>query len=168
MSDTSADKFDISNLDNEQREILESFFARRKLFDAYLSDNYINLKTCPGCGFPTLSERGSYEICQVCNWEDDNQDDPHADEIWGGPNHELSLTENRLTIGKQLKNLMEPSGKTLNKDPEKVLLILTDHENRTNDLFDQLPDDLDVDENHPIFIKYREEKDNLLQQLTKE
>jgi len=28
--------------------------------------------TCPCCGYPTLSESpGSYEICEVCYWEDD-------------------------------------------------------------------------------------------------
>jgi hypothetical protein len=26
---------------------------------------------CPCCGFRTLSQPGSYEICQVCWWEDD-------------------------------------------------------------------------------------------------
>ena len=51
--------------------------------------------TCPCCGYPTLGERGGYEICELCNWEDDGQDDPHADEVWGGPNGKYSLTEAR-------------------------------------------------------------------------
>ena len=46
---------------------------------------------CPCCGFITLAERGMYEICQVCFWEDDGQDEHDADEIRGGPNHGLSL-----------------------------------------------------------------------------
>lgn len=50
---------------------------------------------CPCCDYPTLSERGGYEICELCNWEDDGQDDPHADEVWGGPNGRYSLTEAR-------------------------------------------------------------------------
>ena len=57
---------------------------------------------CPCCGYLTLSERQSYEICSVCFWEDDGQDDPHADEVWGGPNKDLSLTDGRRnyqTIG---------------------------------------------------------------------
>ena len=50
---------------------------------------------CPCCFFKTLSERGAYEICAVCFWEDDGQDDDDADEVLGGPNGELSLMEAR-------------------------------------------------------------------------
>lgn len=50
---------------------------------------------CPCCGFLTLEERGMYEICPVCGWEDDGQDDHDADEVRGGPNYELSLTQGR-------------------------------------------------------------------------
>ncbi len=54
--------------------------------------------TCPCCGYPTLPERAGYDICELCNWEDDGQDDPHADEIWGGPNGVYSLAEARLNF----------------------------------------------------------------------
>ena len=37
---------------------------------------------CPCCGFLTLPSRGGYDICPVCFWEDDGQDDPAADEVW--------------------------------------------------------------------------------------
>ncbi len=50
---------------------------------------------CPCCGYLTLGERGGYEICSVCFWEDDGQDDHDADEVRGGPNHGLSLTQAR-------------------------------------------------------------------------
>ena len=50
---------------------------------------------CPCCGYPTLGKRGGYEICELCDWEDDGQDDPHADEEWGGPNGHYSLTDAR-------------------------------------------------------------------------
>lgn len=50
---------------------------------------------CPCCGFQSLTERGNYEICPLCKWEDDGQDDPHADEVWGGPNDDYSLSEAR-------------------------------------------------------------------------
>jgi Cysteine-rich CPCC len=55
---------------------------------------------CPCCQCLTLMERGTFETCPVCCWEDDGQDDPHADEP-SGPNH-LTLTqarENFRTIG---------------------------------------------------------------------
>ncbi|BCB85706.1 CPCC family cysteine-rich protein [Phytohabitans suffuscus] len=47
---------------------------------------------CPCCGYVTLAERGGFEICQVCFWEDDGQDDPDADAVLGGPNGSMSLT----------------------------------------------------------------------------
>jgi len=34
----------------------------------------------------------------VCYWEDDGQNDVSADEIWGGPNKDLSLTQARLNF----------------------------------------------------------------------
>ena len=57
---------------------------------------------CPCCGNRTLSERAGYEICPVCFWEDDGQDDDDADVVRGGPNRDLSLTvarENFKRIG---------------------------------------------------------------------
>ena len=50
---------------------------------------------CPCCGCKTLSERGAYEICAVCFWEDDGQDDYDADVVRGGPNGALTLTKAR-------------------------------------------------------------------------
>lgn len=46
---------------------------------------------CPCCKFLTLSHRGDYEICKVCFWEDDGQNDSNADAVVGGPNYALSL-----------------------------------------------------------------------------
>jgi len=47
---------------------------------------------CPCCNFKTLYGRGQDEICPVCFWHDDGQDDASAGEVWGGPNYELSLS----------------------------------------------------------------------------
>jgi hypothetical protein len=38
---------------------------------------------CPCCGYPTLSEPVAYEICELCNWEDDGQGDADAEEVRG-------------------------------------------------------------------------------------
>src|SRR3569832_1367239 len=47
---------------------------------------------CPCCGYCTLWARGGFEICPVCYWEDDGQDNHDADVIRaGGPNGLLSL-----------------------------------------------------------------------------
>jgi hypothetical protein len=58
--------------------------------------------SCPCCGYPTLHERSGYDICSLCNWEDDGQDDPYADEILGGPNGAYSLTAARQNFKKNL------------------------------------------------------------------
>jgi hypothetical protein len=68
--------------------------------------------TCPCCGYPTIAERGSYEICSLCAWEDDGQDDPaHRPEgaaatppetVAGGPNHDYSLSEARRNFATNL------------------------------------------------------------------
>ena len=50
---------------------------------------------CPCCGYPTLSELAAYEICELCNWEDDGQSEAEADDVWGGPNSDYSLSEAR-------------------------------------------------------------------------
>jgi hypothetical protein len=42
-----------------------------------------------------LPERNAYEICELCNWEDDGQDEETAEEVWGGPNSDYSLAEAR-------------------------------------------------------------------------
>ncbi|MGW5864654.1 CPCC family cysteine-rich protein [Streptomyces sp. NPDC055239] len=47
---------------------------------------------CEGAG------RGTFEICPVCFWEDDGQDDHNADRVRGGPNYGLSLTEARTNF----------------------------------------------------------------------
>jgi uncharacterized protein YjbI with pentapeptide repeats len=52
-------------------------------------------QVCPCCYSRTLTSRGRFEICEVCYWEDDDQDDVDADFVRGGPNGNLSLTEGR-------------------------------------------------------------------------
>jgi hypothetical protein len=62
---------------------------------------------CPCCGYPTLGEPAAYEICELCWWEDDGQNDPHADEVWGGPNHGYSLAQARRNF-QQFLVMYEP------------------------------------------------------------
>lgn len=54
---------------------------------------------CPCCGYRTLTERGGYEICPVCFWEDDGQDAADADTVRGGPNSSLSLSQAKANFG---------------------------------------------------------------------
>ncbi len=50
---------------------------------------------CPCCHYKTLEERGGYDICPVCYWEDDGQDEEDTDTKRAfSPNH-MSLTQAR-------------------------------------------------------------------------
>lgn len=62
---------------------------------------------CPCCSYRTLHSRGGFEVCPVCFWEDDGQDDPFADKVNGGPNGLLTLTEARRNFRDY--GLCEPS-----------------------------------------------------------
>jgi hypothetical protein len=42
-----------------------------------------------------LTERGGYEICRECGWEDDGQDEDDSAVVRGGPNGRLSIDQAR-------------------------------------------------------------------------
>jgi hypothetical protein len=54
------------------------------------------LVRCPCCDYYTLPERGGYDICRVCFWEDDGTSEAHAS---SGPNH-MTLGEARANFSK--------------------------------------------------------------------
>ena len=58
-----------------------------------MSDTKIELIPCPCCGTPMFTMQESYEICDVCEWEDDpvQNEDPNYE---GGANT-LSLNQAR-------------------------------------------------------------------------
>ena len=70
---------------------------------------------CPCCGYRTLPERGGDDICPVCFWEDDGQDEQDADVVRGGPNGSASLTQARTnfkafgaSLERRAKNVRSP------------------------------------------------------------
>lgn len=72
-----------------QRRIawFHAYTAQRNVYAPPGSEPY----TCPCCGHATLDERGGYEVCGECGWEDDGQDDHDSGVVRGGPNGPLSL-----------------------------------------------------------------------------
>ncbi len=87
----------------------EEFQERRHAFDRLCSQLWnpsgepyevFNRYTCPACGYPTLEGPAMYEMCVLCEWEDDGQDDESAEEVWGGPNGYYSLAEARLNFSR--------------------------------------------------------------------
>jgi hypothetical protein len=83
--------------------------------------------TCPACGYPTLDERSAWEICAICWWEDDGQDDLEADEVWGGPNGDYSLTQWRLRVAKTLAALSGDSADHSSVEKDIGVLLKTIH-----------------------------------------
>ena len=53
------------------------------------------LYLCPCCKNREFEEPAAFEICGICGWQDDGQNDKNADEVWGGPNRGLSLNQAR-------------------------------------------------------------------------
>lgn len=71
---------------------------------------------CPCCDYFTLGERGGYEICLVCFWEDDGNDLNELDKH-SGPNH-IPLRQGRQNFEKlgacdstMIKNVLNESGR---------------------------------------------------------
>jgi hypothetical protein len=140
------------------KDILSAFFSKRQLFDDYIKEKTLPLFTCPGCGYPSLSVRGSYEICAVCNWEDDGQDDAQADEVWGGPNGHLSLTENRITIGRILDANAAAAHSVINLDPAFVLHTLEHYASKKEALINNMTGEETME--HPVWQAWQQvEKD---------
>ena len=50
-----------------------------------------NLFSCPSCGKDVFTEKGMYEICIICGWEDDPIQSKRSDYV-GGAN-KLSLNQ---------------------------------------------------------------------------
>jgi hypothetical protein len=108
------------------KEKIQTLIQRREVMDKFIEGLSIkDVATCPCCGFPTLSDHAAYEICAVCNWEDDGQDNDNADEIVGGPNGTLSLTQARIDFIELLESLENRSGKKMTTDPRLILDVLS-------------------------------------------
>lgn len=56
---------------------------------------------CPCCDYQTLTETGSYEICDVCGWEDDPVQS--SDPTFVGGANQLSLDQARVAWQTKLK-----------------------------------------------------------------
>ncbi|OMP75270.1 CPCC family cysteine-rich protein [[Flexibacter] sp. ATCC 35208] len=155
-----------------ESEILVGFHIRRAHYDTYLQANDIHLYTCPGCGFPTLTARGEFDICSICNWEDDGQDD-HAKSILeglqtegvfiSGPNGNLSLTANRINIGRMLESNIELIDGEVDFDTARVLRTIEFYERRRQDIEDRMTGD-ELPQDH-IWIEWKEVSKDLLAAL---
>ena len=155
-SDLGSEKLNKSILSSDEIELLEQFHNRRDQVDNYIKQHSIERFSCPGCGFPTLTSRGNYEICAICNWEDDNQDNENADEVWGGPNYELSLTENRLIVQNHLLHLADSIKGQIVNSPSQMLILIDEQKKLFEDFIAKNENDL-MTANHddPVWDEYK-------------
>lgn len=56
------------------------------------------MKTCPCCGYKTLEDSSTYNICEICFWEDDIVQ-------FNDPNYEGGA--NRVSLKQAQKNFMK-------------------------------------------------------------
>jgi hypothetical protein len=93
-----------SGMSDDEKPSPEELERRRQWFDQYADQLKASVVrspepgrrfACPCCRYLTLDERGGFEICPVCFWEDDGQDDSDASVVRGGPNGALSLEQAR-------------------------------------------------------------------------
>jgi Cysteine-rich CPCC len=93
--------------DDPVRSDEELMAQRTRWFETYTAQKNVLAGTsggpysCPCCGHVTLAERGGYEICGECGWEDDGQDDHDARVVRGGPNGRQSLADARAAYVSQ-------------------------------------------------------------------
>lgn len=145
---------DTVELNAEDKKIIEDFKVRRAFFSDKLIEEKMPRKffTCPSCGFPTLNEKNEYEICPICDWEDDGQDDATANKRLGGPNL-FSLTQSRLNIGRELKFLADSLHGQVVTDLNQFFQILDKHDKRMKIAEDTIKDN--TDKNDPAWENWR-------------
>ena len=93
-------------------------YLRDKLGVESIVGKPVKLESCPCCGSRTIGERGNYEICKICWWEDDGQDNESANKVFGGPNYGISLTQGRYNFLKF--GIYDPKREDLMKDREPI------------------------------------------------
>ncbi|MFJ7143613.1 CPCC family cysteine-rich protein [Pseudomonas protegens] len=81
-------------------------YLMRSLREAGLGDYAVSpdteyLQACPCCKYRTLSERGAYEICDLCHWEDDGM---QVLDVQSGPNA-MTLGQAREKFTREMSHL---------------------------------------------------------------
>ncbi len=128
---------------SKRREYFNQLFPKIKGCD-YRKDITFNLpNTCPSCGYFSLEARCSWEICSICFWEDDGQDNHDADKIFGGPNGDYSLTKYRVEISDYLEEL-----KKMDSQKESDDYKIGNHLNLLDDLKNNFETNAEIVKSH--------------------
>lgn len=121
-------------------EILTAFHLRRAHYDAYLQGNDIAVRTCGGCGFPTIVQ----DDCLICYREED-------------------LAATRIDIGRMLESYEALIDGEVDFDTARVLQTIAFYQQRRHEIEDRITGD-ERPQDH-IWIEYNEVKKDLLMSL---
>lgn len=77
------------------RRMRENSWRRNPRRQSSVHSHVNTLFRCPCCGYRTLEAPSVMELCPVCWWEDDGQEDGDAEDIRLTVNGELSLLQAR-------------------------------------------------------------------------
>ncbi len=95
----------------KRREYFDLSFPPIERHDARRDITFGLSNSCPICGYMTLEIRCYHDICSICFWQDDGQDNPEADRNYIGPNDTHSINSFRVEIYDwldELKRLEKP------------------------------------------------------------
>jgi hypothetical protein len=82
----------------KRREYFDMSFPPIERCDARRDISSGLSNSCPICGYMTLATRCDHDICGICFWQDDGQDNPEADNNYIGPNQVHSINTFRVEI----------------------------------------------------------------------
>jgi hypothetical protein len=138
-----------------QYDVRQAVFRRRDALGRHLAYGVVRYAmreagcaipvACPCCGYLTVSD-DRFDVCGLCLWCDDGQDDPDADTVRHGPNRGLSLTAARMLFHKTLfafSSEHELYAKEQGFRPDKVAII---------QIFDRMIGAVSSDEAAELFV----------------
>lgn len=99
----------------ELRAVSNQYLVKKLNIKNIMIGEPVTMESCPCCGRKTITERNEYEICRVCWWEDNGQDNRNSD-IVSGPNGNISLTRARFNFIKT--GIFDPERSDLQKSIE--------------------------------------------------
>ncbi|QTD38698.1 hypothetical protein JL193_05375 [Polaribacter batillariae] len=110
---------------SHELKILQNYEDRKNLFESYLKQYEELSFICASCGYPTINKPASYEVCSICEWEDNGYNDNQLFRFNHATHEPLTLFEYRINIGEQI--LSEP--KTF-FDAKNIILSIKEYENK--------------------------------------
>lgn len=111
---------------------LQKYYRRRAIFEAMALPAEEIYSICYACGYPATTGC-SYDCCYFCDWENELETEEDAYHF-SGPNG-ISLTENRIAIGKTVNIIAKKLNKRISTNYAEVYQKISYYNNH----YDELP-----------------------------